>query len=39
MTDEPRAERGRGANLYHELLTPLNYLNYERFGINEVFFS
>ena len=39
MTDAPRAERGRGANYITELLTPLNYLNYERFGINKMFFS
>ena len=31
MTDEPRAERGRGAIIYFtELLTLLNYLNYEK---------
>ena len=40
MTDAPRAERGRGANYFiTELLTLLNYLNYERFSFNEVFFS
>ena len=33
MTDEPRAERERGANYITELLTLLNYLNYGKYHV------
>ena len=41
MTDAPRAERGRGANYLYisELLTLLNYLNYEKSKIKRVIFT